>query len=153
MRATADIVVTAARAKRFGVLIEAIAMAGLSKVLAFGGPFTLFAPTDEAFAEFADQELEALFADPENELIPLVLYHLVPGILRTADLVDGLVVETAEGGGLSFRTDNGLPCVNGVRVTNGDIEAANGVIHVLAGVLTLPVEDWSWPDCYREQVW
>jgi uncharacterized surface protein with fasciclin (FAS1) repeats len=147
MWATEDIIVTASRAEHFGVLIEAIAMAGLTQVLASEGPYTLFAPTDDAFAEFPNGELEALFADPTDELIPLVLYHLVPGKLRTADLADGVVVETAEGGSLRFSRDDGLLRVNGVRITNGDIEAANGVIHVITQVLALPVEDWGLDDC------
>jgi uncharacterized surface protein with fasciclin (FAS1) repeats len=150
MCATEDIIATAAEAANFGVLIQAIAMAGLTEALASEGPFTLFAPTDDAFAEFADGELEALFADPADELIPLVLYHLVPGKLRTADLCDGLVSESAEGGSLRFSRDDGALRVNGIRITNGDIEATNGVIHVIAGVLPLPVEDWGWDDCYSE---
>ena len=152
MLATEDIIVTASRAAHFGVLIEAIAMAGLTEVLASKGPFTLFAPADDAFAEFQPGELEALFADPEDELTPLVLYHLVPGKLRTADLAQGLVVETVEGGRLRFSRNDGLLRVNGVRITNGDIETTNGVIHVIADVLALPVEDWGWDDCYREPV-
>jgi uncharacterized surface protein with fasciclin (FAS1) repeats len=150
MCATGDIIVTAAQAEHFGVLIEAIAMAGLTEVLASEGPFTLFAPADDSFAQFAEGTLEALFADPEDELIPLVLYHLVPGKLRVADLIDGLEVETAEGGTLRFSTDDGLLRVNGVRITNGDIEATNGLIHVIAEVLALPAEDWDWDDYDRE---
>jgi uncharacterized surface protein with fasciclin (FAS1) repeats len=150
MYATDDMIATTAHAAHFGVLLRAIEKAGLSEILASEGPFTLFAPADDSFAEFAEGELEALFADPEEELVPLVLYHLVPGKLRTADLVDGLEVETAEGGNLHFSRQDGALRVNGVRITNGDIEATNGVIHVIAEVLELPVDDWDWDDVDKE---
>lgn len=150
MHTTDDIIATTAHAAHFGVLLRAIEKAGLSDILAAEGPFTLFAPADDSFVEFAEGELEALFADPEEELVPLVLYHLVPGKLRTADLVEGLEVETAEGGSLHFSRQDGALRVNGVRISNGDIEATNGVIHVIAEVLELPVDDWDWDDSDKE---
>ena len=150
MRATDDIIATAARAEHFGVLLQAIDKSGLTPILSREGPYTLFAPADRCFAEYAEGALEALFADPEEELIPLVLYHVVPGRLRVADLADGLVLESAEGGSLHFGCEGGHVRVNGVRITDGDIEATNGVIHAIAGVLALPAGNWGWDDHEKE---
>ena len=150
MNATEDLIATAIQARHFAVLLQAIDAAGLTQVLALEGPYTLFAPRDAAFESQAAGVIEEWFADPQQELIPLLLYHIVPGRLRVGDLFDGLKVETTEGGALTFGADGGVVRVNGVPIINGDMEATNGVIHVIADVLTLPIGPWDREDQSRE---
>jgi uncharacterized surface protein with fasciclin (FAS1) repeats len=122
----------------FGTLVAAVQAAGLEEVLRGDGPFTVFAPTDAAFEALPEGALEGLLADPEA-LAAVLTYHVVAGEVRAGDLVDGQIVTTVEG--RPFRiTLNGGAQVNGVDITATDVEARNGVIHVIDAVL-LPVED------------
>jgi transforming growth factor-beta-induced protein len=133
-----NLVETAAEAGQFGTLLAAAEAAGLVSTLAEGGPFTVFAPTDAAFAALPEGALEALLADTEL-LKSILLYHVVPGRILAADLVDGQVVTTAEGRPVRVTLGGGAR-VNGVNIVTTDVTASNGVIHVIDAVL-LPVED------------
>jgi transforming growth factor-beta-induced protein len=133
-----NLVETAAAAGSFQTLLTAAEAAGLVATLRDGGPFTLFAPTDEAFAQLPSGALETVLADTDL-LRSILLYHVVPGRVYASDLTDGQIVTTAEG--REFRvTLSGGPKVNGVNIIQTDVEASNGVIHVIDGVL-MPVED------------
>jgi transforming growth factor-beta-induced protein len=133
-----NLVETAAEAGSFQTLLAAVAAAGLEETLAEGGPFTVFAPTDAAFESLPAGVLEAVLAD-RDLLTAVLLYHVVPGRIMSGDLMDGQIVTTAEG--REFRvTLSGGPRVNEVNVIATDVEASNGVIHVIDGVL-IPVND------------
>jgi transforming growth factor-beta-induced protein len=133
-----NLVETAAEAGTFGTLLTAVSAAGLESTLRGPGPFTVFAPTDPAFAALPEGVLDAVLAD-RDLLTSVLLYHVVPGRIMASDLSDGQIVTTAEG--REFRvTLSGGARVNGVNVVATDIEASNGVIHVVDGVL-LPVDD------------
>jgi transforming growth factor-beta-induced protein len=133
-----DIVETAVEAGTFQTLVTAVQAADLASTLQGPGPFTVFAPTDAAFDDLPAGALEALLADTQA-LTEVLLYHVVPGRILASDLEDGQIVTTAEG--RPFRvTLSGGARVNGVDVVQTDIEATNGVIHVIDAVL-IPVED------------
>jgi transforming growth factor-beta-induced protein len=133
-----NLVETAAAAGQFGTLLAAAEAAGLATTLAEGGPFTVFAPTDAAFAALPEGTLEAVLGDTEL-LTSILLYHVVPGRILAADLVDGQVVTTAEGRPVRVTLGSGAR-VNGVDIVATDVMASNGVIHVIDAVL-LPVAD------------
>jgi transforming growth factor-beta-induced protein len=133
-----NLVETAAEAGSFQTLLTAVGAAGLEETLRTGGPFTVFAPTDAAFAALPDGVLDAVLADREL-LTAVLLYHVIPGRIMASDLEDGQIVVTAEGRPLRVTLTGGA-AVNGVNVVATDIEASNGVIHVVDGVL-IPVDD------------
>ncbi len=133
-----NLVETAERAGEFTTLLAAAEAAGLASTLAGPGPFTVFAPTDAAFAALPDGTVEGLLADPDA-LATVLLYHVVPGSIPASALEDGQLVTTAEGRQFRVTLSDGAR-VNGVSVVQTDVEASNGVIHVIDGVL-LPVED------------
>ncbi len=130
-----DIVDTAIDAGSFGTLVAAVKAAGLVETLKGEGPFTVFAPTDEAFAALPDGTVEDLLK-PENkdQLTAILTYHVVPGKVMSGDLSDGMMATTVEGSDLTISTDDGV-MVNNATVTTADIEASNGVIHVIDSVL------------------
>ncbi len=134
----ANLVETAVRDGSFTTLLAAAEAAGLAGTLADDGPFTLFAPTDDAFERLPEGTLEGLLDDP-TALSEVLLYHTVPGVVLAEDLVDGALVTTVEGREFRVTLDGGAR-VNGVSVAQTDIAATNGVIHVLDGVL-VPVRD------------
>ena len=135
-----DIVDTAAADGRFSTLVAAVQAAGLVETLKSAGPFTVFAPTDEAFAKLPAGTVEDLLK-PENleTLTNILLYHVVPGKLMAADIVelDGQMVDTAlEGEQIKITVKDGKVYLNDtVEVIITDIETANGVIHVIDTVL------------------
>jgi transforming growth factor-beta-induced protein len=139
-----DIVETAIADGRFSTLVTALSEAGLVETLQSEGPFTVFAPTDEAFAQLPEGTLEALL-QPENkqQLIDILLYHVVAGKVMASDVLslDGQLVDTAlEGKQISVEVSDGSVLLNGeVMVIITDVEASNGVIHVIDAVL-LPLE-------------
>ena len=122
----------------FETLVAAVQAAGLEETLRGEGPFTVFAPTDEAFAELPEGALDTLLSDPAA-LAQVLLYHVVPGRVLASELQDGGLVTTAEGRVVRVTLDAGAR-VNGVNIAQTDIEASNGVIHVVDRVL-LPVQD------------
>jgi len=129
-----DIVQTAVAAGQFTTLASLLQKAGLVDTLATGGPFTVFAPTDAAFAKVPKATLDALAADPAK-LKAVLLYHVVPGRITAADVVKLTSAKTAEGRSLAIKVVNGSVFVDGAQVTTPDVEATNGVIHVIDSVL------------------
>jgi uncharacterized surface protein with fasciclin (FAS1) repeats/uncharacterized protein YgiM (DUF1202 family) len=130
-----NLVETASAISEFSTLVEALQAAGLAEVLAGEGPYTVFAPTDNAFAALPEGALNALLADPEGALSQVLLSHVVPERFVAADLTDGLEVETVQGETLTINVDGDNIMVNGANVTLTDVEASNGVIHVIDSVL------------------
>jgi uncharacterized surface protein with fasciclin (FAS1) repeats len=134
-----NIVETAREAGTFTTLIAAIDRAGLEPTLAGEGPYTMFAPSDDAFAELPEGAVDSLLAVPD-QLTKVLTYHMVPGRVMTADLVGGVTPQTVEGEGLpSWLSGDGGVRVDGARVVSADIQASNGVIHVIDRVL-LPAD-------------
>ncbi|MDH5339901.1 MAG: fasciclin domain-containing protein [Rubrivivax sp.] len=127
-----DIVDTAVAAGNFNTLATALKAAGLVDTLKGTGPFTVFAPTDAAFAKVPKAQLDALLAD-KAKLTKVLTYHVVPGKVMAADVKAGQV-KTVEGAMLTVRTDGGV-MVDGAKVTATDIVADNGVIHVIDSVV------------------
>jgi uncharacterized surface protein with fasciclin (FAS1) repeats len=128
-----DVVDTAVAAGNFKTLATALQAAGLVETLKGPGPFTVFAPTDEAFAKLPAGTLEGLLKDKQR-LTAVLTYHVVPGRVMAADVVKLSSARTVQGGSIAIRADKGVT-VDGVRVVKTDIQAANGVIHVIDAVL------------------
>lgn len=130
-----DIVDTATEAGAFGTLLAAAETAGLLETLKGDGPYTVFAPSDDAFADLEDGAVDTLLL-PENQdvLTSILTYHVVAGKIMSADLQTGMSVETLEGSPVTINLDNGL-MVNDATIVTPDIDAANGVIHVIDKVL------------------
>ncbi len=135
-QASAADVVDTAVAGRFNTLAAAVKAAGLVDVLKKPGPFTIFAPTDEAFAKLPPGTLESLLK-PENkeQLQKILTYHVLAGQVMAKDVVKLDSAKTVEGGSLTIHTTNGGVMVNNAHVTKTDIAASNGVIHVIDTVL------------------
>lgn len=130
----ADIVDTAVAGK-FNTLVAAVKAAGLADTLKGPGPFTVFAPTDAAFAKLPAGTLESLLK-PENKakLQSILTYHVVSGKVMAADVVKLTSAKTVEGGSVAIKAGRGV-MVNNATVTKTDIAASNGVIHVIDTVL------------------
>ena len=137
----ADIVDTAVSAGSFTTLVAAVEAAGLVDTLKGEGPFTVFAPTDDAFAALPSGTLEQLLADPQGQLTQILLYHVAPGKVMSADLSDGMTVETVQGSPITISIADGKVMVNDAQVVTADIEASNGVIHVIDAVILPPAEE------------
>ena len=131
-----DIVDTAASAGTFNTLLAAAEAAGLVDTLKSDGPFTVFAPTDEAFAALPEGTVEALLADPEA-LAGILTYHVVAGEVMSTDLVDDMKAATVNGAEITVELDNGV-MINEASVITADIDASNGVIHVIDAVILPP---------------
>ena len=127
-----DIVDTAVAAGNFKTLVTALQVAGLVDTLKSKGPFTVFAPTDEAFAKIPKADLDALLKD-KAKLTSVLTYHVVPGKILSKDIKPGKV-KTVQGSELTIATAGGVT-VDGVKVIAADIKADNGVIHVIDSVL------------------
>jgi len=134
-----DIVDTAVGAGSFTTLVAAVQAAGLVDTLKGEGPFTVFAPTDEAFAALPAGTVEDLLK-PENleKLQAVLTYHVVAGKVMSGDLSEGLKATTVQGGEITITLDGGAK-VNGANVVTADIEATNGVIHVIDAVILPPM--------------
>lgn len=133
----ADIVDTAVSAGQFKTLVKAVQEAGLVDTLKGDGPFTVFAPTDEAFAKLPAGTLEALLKDKEK-LAAVLTYHVVPGKVMAAQVKPG-PVKTVQGQPLTVSASYGTVMINNAKVVKTDIIASNGVIHVIDTVV-LPQE-------------
>ncbi|KIC44303.1 MAG: fasciclin domain-containing protein [Ruegeria sp.] len=132
----ADIVDTAVSAGSFNTLVAAVQAAGLVDTLKGDGPFTVFAPTDEAFAALPEGTVESLL-QPENkdQLVSILTYHVVPAKVMSGDIAGKRAkVLTVQGDRLSVNARNGVK-VNDAKVVQADIEASNGVIHVVDAVI------------------
>jgi len=126
----------------FSTLVAAVVAAGLADTLAGEGPFTVFAPTDAAFAALPDGLLDKLLLEENRDLLVKILtYHVVPGTVLAADVTDGDVA-TVEGQDVTFSTMGGVT-VNGANVVLADVLASNGVIHVIDAVILPPDVDVS----------
>lgn len=134
-----DIVDTAVGAGTFTTLVAAVEAAGLVETLKGEGPFTVFAPTDEAFAALPEGTVESLLL-PENkdQLTAILTYHVVPGKVMSTDLTEGMTAATVNSADVTITLDGG-PKVNGANITTADIEATNGVIHVIDTVIMPPM--------------
>lgn len=144
---TKDIVDTAVAAGDFTTLATALKAAGLVETLKGAGPFTVFAPPDSAFAKLPADTVPTLLKDPKGELTKILTYHVVPGKVMAADVAGlaGKKVKTVQGGEFTVNVAGGAVSLTDgtgkkVNVAKTDIEASNGVIHVLDGVLMPPAK-------------
>ncbi len=133
-----DIVDTAVAAGDFTTLASLLEAAGLVETLKGPGPFTVFAPTDEAFAKVPQETLDALAADPEGALTDVLTYHVISGKIMAADVTDGLETETLQGSTVKFTVKDGSVMINDANIIQTDIECSNGVIHVIDAVILPP---------------
>ena len=128
-----DVVDTAVAAGSFKTLAAALQAAGLVDTLKGPGPFTVFAPTDEAFAKLPAGTVDALLKD-KARLTEVLTYHVVPGRVMASDVMKLKSAKTVQGGSVAIRTGKGV-MIDGATVVKADVEAGNGVIHVIDTVL------------------
>jgi uncharacterized surface protein with fasciclin (FAS1) repeats len=134
-----NIVNIAASEGQFSTLAAALKQADLVATLGNPGPFTVFAPDNEAFKALPAGTLDNLMKDNSKETLASILkFHVVPGRIRLADLEDGQKLKTVNGEELSVTKLNGKVAVNGVELDQPDLEASNGIIHVVGKVLLPP---------------
>jgi uncharacterized surface protein with fasciclin (FAS1) repeats len=133
MASAADIVDTAKSAGSFNTLVTAVQAAGLVDTLKGPGPFTVFAPTDAAFAKIPKAKLDALLKD-KAALTKILTYHVVAGKVMATDVKSGMV-PTVEGASLTVKAADGKVMIDKAHVTKTDIVTDNGVIHVIDTVL------------------
>ena len=134
-----DIVETAIAAGTFKTLATALTEAELVSALQGDGPFTVFAPTDEAFAKLPKGTLESLLKDKEA-LKNILLYHVVPGNVSSKEVVKVDKAETLAGSNVNIKVKNGNVFINDSQVTTADVYASNGVIHIIDTVLLPPTK-------------
>ncbi len=134
-----DIVDVAVAAGDFTTLAAALEAAGLVETLKGEGPFTVFAPTDEAFAKLPAGTVEALLQDPEA-LAAILTYHVVPGEVTSGQVVNLTEATTVNGATIDISTANGKVMINDATVIAADVSASNGVIHVIDTVILPPSE-------------
>ena len=132
--AKGDIIETAVGAGSFSTLATAIEAADLVETLKGDGPFTVFAPTDEAFAKLPEGTLDALLRDKEK-LAAILTYHVVPGKVSSEDVAQLPMFKTLNGQDLKITAAEGKVMVGSATVTQPDVPATNGVIHVIDSVL------------------
>ncbi len=132
--ASNNIVDTAVSAGSFDTLVAAVQAADLADVLAGDGPYTVFAPTDEAFAKLPAGTIEALLANPD-QLREILLYHVVPGKVTSDQVITLSSATTAQGSDIAIKIADGSVMINDALVTATDIETSNGVIHVVDTVI------------------
>jgi uncharacterized surface protein with fasciclin (FAS1) repeats len=138
-QATKDIVDTAIADGRFKTLVTAVQAAGLVDTLKGPGPYTVFAPTDDAFAKLPAGTVDALLKDTPK-LKSILLYHVVSGKVMAADVVKLSSANTVEGKPVTIKVDGGKVFVNDAQVVIADVQASNGVIHVIDTVLLPPAD-------------
>lgn len=129
-----NIVETAVGAGKFDTLVSLVEQAGLAETLATGGDFTVFAPTDAAFAKVPKKTLAALAADPAK-LKAVLLYHVVEGKLRANRVMKRTSIKTLNGASVTIKVTRGVVKVDNARVVQANVEASNGVIHAINRVL------------------
>jgi uncharacterized surface protein with fasciclin (FAS1) repeats len=134
--ASADIVETAAAAGQFETLAAALEAAGLTDTLKGDGPFTVFAPTDEAFAKLPEGTIESLLkSENRDQLVAILTYHVVPGKVTAAEVATLDETATVNGADLTIDASGSRVKVNDAEVITADVAASNGVIHVIDTVL------------------
>lgn len=131
-----NIVETAVANGSFNTLVAAVTAADLGATLSSEGPFTVFAPTDEAFAALPAGTCETLLL-PENKekLSSILTYHVVAGKVLSGDLSDGMKAKTVNGGEITIKLADGKVLINDAEVVTADVETSNGVIHVINKVI------------------
>ncbi|UCG89450.1 MAG: fasciclin domain-containing protein [Gemmatimonadota bacterium] len=135
-QAKSDIVATAISAGQFNTLVAAVKAAGLVEVLQGDGPFTVFAPTDEAFAKLPEGTIEDLLKPENKEKLKAVLtYHVVPGRVLAKDVAGIKSAKTVQGQSLKVSIKDGTAMIDNAKIVATDIEASNGVIHVIDAVV------------------
>lgn len=134
MKVKDDIVETAVKAGSFKTLIAAVQAAGLVDALKSEGPFTVFAPTDEAFAKLPEGTVESLLNDKEK-LTAILTYHVVEGMVKAADVVKIDKAQTLNGQSVMVKVNDGTVMIDNATVTATDIYASNGIIHVIDEVI------------------
>jgi uncharacterized surface protein with fasciclin (FAS1) repeats len=132
--AQGNIVETAVAAGKFDTLVSLVEEAGLAETLATGGNFTVFAPTDAAFAKVPKKTLAALKADPAK-LKAVLLYHVVKGELHANQVMKRSSIKTLNGASVTVKATRGVVKINNARVVKANVEASNGVIHAINRVL------------------
>jgi len=137
MLASKNIVENAAASNEHTTLVAAIKAAGLAETLSGAGPFTVFAPTNAAFEKLPSGSVEKLL-QPESKpkLTSILTYHVVSGVFKAADLVDGQKLKTVQGEELTVSVKDGKVTIEGATVTAADAVSSNGVIHVIDAVVT-----------------
>lgn len=140
---SSDIVDLAVQTDALSTLVQAVKAAGLVETLKGEGPYTVFAPTNEAFSKLPDGTLESLLK-PENKdkLVQILTYHVVPGNVQASDLQDGMMAKTVEGSQIKVQLGEKV-MVNNATVVKADIEASNGVVHVIDTVIMPPKKEKS----------
>jgi uncharacterized surface protein with fasciclin (FAS1) repeats len=133
-----DIVEVAQANGNFGTLLSAAQAAGLVETLKGPGPYTVFAPTDAAFEKLPDGAVQSLLNDRER-LRAVLLYHVVPGRVTSSQVAGMSQAETANGAAVRIRAQGGTVMVGNATVTQADVQASNGVIHVIDTVLMPPM--------------
>jgi uncharacterized surface protein with fasciclin (FAS1) repeats len=118
----------------FNTLVTAVKAAGLVETLSGGGPFTIFAPTDEAFAQIPEEKLNALLANKEA-LTAILTYHVISGKVMAEDVVKLRSAETVNGQSVDIKVWDGKVMIDDAQVITADVEASNGVIHVINKVI------------------
>lgn len=137
-----DIVQVASTTDGFSTLVQAVTAAGLVETLQGAGPFTVFAPTDDAFAALPSGLLDKLLLEENRDvLVAILTYHVVAGKVTSAEVASG-AAPTVEGSNIELTVGNGIK-VNGATVVLADVESSNGVIHVIDQVLLPPTVDVS----------
>lgn len=134
-----DIVTTAVEAGNFKTLATALTEAGLIETLKGDGPFTVFAPTDEAFDKLPKGTIESLLKDKEA-LKNILLYHVVAGKVKSGDVVKLNSAETVQGSSVNIKVVDGKVMINDAQVIGADVNASNGVIHVIDTVILPPTK-------------
>jgi uncharacterized surface protein with fasciclin (FAS1) repeats len=129
-----NIVETAVEAGQFNTLVAAVKAAGLVETLSGKGPFTVFAPTDDAFAKLPEGTVEALLKD-KDKLTAILTYHVAAGNYKAGDVVKMKAIETVNGKSLMIKVMDGKVKIDNAYVIKTDIETSNGVIHVIDAVV------------------
>ncbi len=133
-----NLVSVASNAGNFNTLLKAAVEAGLANTLAEDGPFTVFAPTDSAFEKLPEEVIISLLKkENKDKLVNILKFHVIAGNYPS-DKLPLLPLETLNGQDVNFKVDDGNIFINGAKVVKADIEASNGIIHVIDGVLTPP---------------
>ena len=131
-----DVVDVAISSPDHTTLVAAVTAAGLVETLKGGGPFTVFAPTNAAFAALPAGTVDGLLKpESKDALTKILTYHVVAGAVKAADLIDGQKVKTLQGEELTVSIKDGKVMINGANVTAADLEGTNGVVHVIDAVL------------------
>jgi len=131
-----NIVDNAVNSSDHTTLVAAVKAAGLVETLSGTGPFTVFAPTNEAFNKLPAGTVDGLLKpEMKGDLTKVLTFHVVPGMLKAADLKDGQMLKTVQGDNLMVSVKDGMVMINGAKVTIADVVSSNGITHVVDGVL------------------